>query len=95
MKPLHDRIIVKRQDESKEKTTPAGLYIPDVATEKPLRGEVIAVGPGRWHTDGTRLPMGVKVGDIIMFGKYTGQEVKDLDDNPVLIMREDEVFAVL
>jgi chaperonin GroES len=91
-KPLQDRILVKRLEEKEVKK--GGIIIPDTAKEKPQEAEVIAVGPGKVTDDGTRQPMGVKVGDKILFGKYSGSEVK-LDDEEYLIMREEDVLGIL
>jgi chaperonin GroES len=90
--PLQDRLIVRRLD-SEEKTS-GGLYIPDSAKEKPQQGEVVAVGKGKVKEDGTVIPMDIKKGDKILFGKYSGSEIK-LDGEELLIMREDEVLGVL
>ena len=92
VRPLHDRIIVQRIEESEQKV--GGIIIPDTAKEKPQQGKVIAVGKGKIKDDGKLLPLDVKEGDTILFGKYSGQEIK-LDGNEYLIMREDEVLAVL
>ncbi len=93
IKPLHDRILVKRLEEKKE-VKKGGIIIPDTAKEKPQEGEVIAVGPGKVGEDGKRHPMDVKVGDKILFGKYSGSEVK-LNDEEFLIMREEDVLGIL
>ena len=90
--PLHDRLVVKRVDE--EKTTPGGIVIPDNATEKPMRGKVTAVGAGKILDNGETRPIAVKVGDVILFGKYSGTEVK-VDDEELVVMREDDVMAVI
>ena len=90
-RPLHDRILVKRIEEGEQKI--GGIIIPDTAKEKPQQGKVVAVGSGKVKEDGTRIAMDVKAGDTILFGKYSGQEIK-LDGEEFLIMREDEVFAV-
>lgn len=92
VRPLHDRIIVRRVEEGEQ--THGSIIIPDTAKEKPQRGTVIAVGAGKVNEDGTRVPLDVKAGDAILFGKYTSQEVK-LDGVDYLIMREDEVLAVV
>lgn len=92
IKPLADRILVKRIEE--EETKKGGIIIPDTAREKPQQGEVIAVGPGRVDEQGKRIPMEVKVGDRILFGKYAGTEVK-IDDEEYLIMREDDVLGII
>ena len=91
-RPLHDRIIVRRLEEGDQ--TSGGIIIPDSAKEKPQRGTVIAAGSGTLRDDGRRVPLDVKPGDLILFGKYTSQEVK-LNGEDYLIMREDEVLAVL
>ncbi len=93
IKPLHDRILVKRID-SQEEEVRGGIVIPDTAKEKPQEGEVVAVGDGKVLDSGTKLGMSVKKGDRILFGKYSGSEVK-LDGQEYLIMREDEVLGVL
>jgi chaperonin GroES len=93
IRPLHDRIVVKRIEESAEKTA-SGLFIPDSAKEKPQEGEVIAVGNGKRNDKGERDALDVKAGDRILFGKYSGSDIK-LDGNEYLIMREDEVLGVL
>ncbi|SHN48746.1 co-chaperone GroES [Desulfovibrio litoralis] len=90
--PLHDRVLVKRL-ESEEKTA-GGLYIPDTAKEKPSKGEIIAVGPGKVSKDGKAIPMTVKVGDKVLFNKYAGSEVKD-DVNDYIMMREDDILAII
>ena len=90
--PLHDRILVRRIDEGE--TVRGGIIIPDTAKEKPQQGRVIAAGNGKSKDDGKRIPLDVKAGDTILFGKYSGQEIK-LDGEEYLIMREDEVLAVL
>ena len=92
LRPLHDRIIVKRIEEGEQKI--GGIIIPDTAKEKPQQGKVIAAGKGKIKDDGKLVPMDVKEGDTILFGKYSGQEIK-LDGDEFLIMREDEVLAVL
>jgi chaperonin GroES len=91
IRPLHDRIIVKRLDEQEQ--MPGGIIIPDTAKEKPQQGEVIAAGEGKFREDGTRQPLDVKAGDRVLFGKYSGSEVK-IDDKEYLIMREDEILGV-
>src|SRR5215831_9517261 len=92
VRPLHDRIIVQRLDEGEQKI--GGIIIPDTAKEKPQQGKVIAAGAGKVKDDGTRQPLDVKEGDTILFGKYSGQEIK-MDGEDYLIMREDEVLAVV
>lgn len=92
LRPLHDRVIVKRVEE--ERTTPGGIVIPDNATEKPMRGEVLAVGNGKVLENGEQRALDVKVGDTVLFGKYSGTEVK-VDDDELLVMREDDIMAVI
>src|SRR5213080_3197209 len=92
VRPLHDRIIVQRLEEGEQKI--GGIIIPDTAKEKPQQGKIIAVGNGKSKDDGKRVPLDVKSGDTILFGKYSGQEIK-LDGEEFLIMREDEVLAVI
>ncbi|MCC5811265.1 MAG: co-chaperone GroES [Ectothiorhodospiraceae bacterium] len=91
IRPLHDRVIIKRMEE--ERTTPGGIVIPDSATEKPIRGEVMAVGKGKSNDKGEVQPLDVKVGDKVLFGKYAGTEVK-VDGEDLLVMREDDIMAV-
>jgi chaperonin GroES len=91
VRPLHDRIIIQRLDEGEQKV--GGIIIPDTAKEKPQQGKVIAAGAGKVKDDGTRQPLDVKAGDRILFGKYSGQEIK-LDGEDYLIVREEEVLAV-
>ena len=91
-KPLHDRVVIKRVEE--ETKTKGGLIIPDTAKEKPMQGEVLAVGPGARNEDGDLIPMGVKVGDRVLFGKWSGTEVK-LDGEDLLIMKESDIMGVL
>ena len=91
VRPLHDRVIVQRLDEPLD---PQGLIvIPDSAKEKPQHGKVLAAGPGAFNKDGARVPLDVKAGDTILFGKYSGQEIK-LDGVEVLIMKEDDILAI-
>ena len=90
--PLNDRVLVKRL-ESEEKTA-GGLYIPDTAKEKPSKGEVVAAGPGKADESGKRIAMAVKAGDVVLFNKYAGTEVK-LDGVEHLVMREDDILAVI
>ena len=92
VRPLHDRIIVQRIDEGEQKV--GGIIIPDSAKEKPQQGTVIAVGNGKANDNGKRIPLDVKAGDRILFGKYSGQEIK-LDGQEYLIMKEDDVLAVI
>ena len=93
VRPLHDRIIVQRLEEEEEQQV-GGIIIPDTAKEKPQQGKVVAVGKGKIKDDGGLVPMDVQDGDTILFGKYSGQEIK-LDGEEYLIMREDEVLGVL
>lgn len=92
LRPLHDRVIVKRLEE--EKKSAGGIIIPDNAAEKPVRGEVIAVGPGKKTDDGKLIAPDVKAGDVVLFGKYSGSEVK-VEGTDYLVMREDDIMAVL
>jgi chaperonin GroES len=92
IRPLHDRVIIKRLEE--ERTSPGGIVIPDTAAEKPIKGKVIAVGKGKILEDGHVRPLDVKVGDNILFGKYSGTEVK-VDGEELLVMREEDVMAVI
>ncbi|MEO5346125.1 MAG: co-chaperone GroES [Magnetococcus sp. YQC-9] len=92
LRPLHDRVVVKRTEE--EKKTAGGIIIPDTAKEKPIQGEVLAVGKGAILENGTIRPMDVKVGDIVLFAKYAGTEVK-LDGEELLIMRETDIMGIL
>ena len=91
-KPLHDRVVVKRVEE--ETKTKGGIIIPDTAKEKPMQGEILAVGPGARNDRGELVPMGVKVGDRVLFGKWSGTEVK-IDGEELLIMRESDIMGVL
>src|SRR3982751_3864284 len=92
IRPLHDRLVVRRLDEGEQKS--GSIIIPDSAKEKPQQGRVISAGFGKANVDGKRFPLDVKAGDLILFGKYTSQEVK-IDGEDLLIMREDEVLAVI
>ena len=92
IRPLHDRVIVQRLEEGEQKV--GGIIIPDTAKEKPQQGKVIAAGNGKSKDDGKRVPLDVKAGDLILFGKYSGQEIK-LDGEEYIIMREDEVLGVI
>lgn len=91
IRPLHDRIVVKRWEE--EKTSPGGIVIPDTAKEKPIKGEVVAVGPGKTLDNGETRTLDVQVGDKILFGKYAGTEIK-IDGQEYLILREDDVMGI-
>ncbi|EGV33923.1 MULTISPECIES: co-chaperone GroES [Thiorhodococcus] len=92
IRPLHDRVVVRRMEE--ERTTAAGIVIPDSATEKPIQGEIIAVGKGKILESGEARPLDVKVGDRVLFGKYSGTEVK-LDGQEFLVMREEDIMGVV
>jgi chaperonin GroES len=92
LRPLQDRIIVKRVEE--ETMTAGGLFIPETAKEKPQRGKIVAVGNGKKTEDGKVLPLDVKVGDLVLFGKYAGTEIK-VDNDDYLMMREDDILAVV
>ena len=92
IRPLHDRVIVKRMEE--ERTSAGGIVIPDSATEKPIKGEVTAVGSGKLLENGETRAIDLKVGDKVLFGKYSGTEVK-IDDEEYLVMREDDIMAVI
>jgi chaperonin GroES len=92
VRPLHDRIIIQRLEEGEQQI--GGIIIPDSAKEKPQQGKVIAAGNGKTKDDGTRTPLDVKAGDLILFGKYSGQEIK-LDGEEYIIMREEEVLGVV
>jgi chaperonin GroES len=92
IRPLQDRVIVKRVEE--EEKTKGGIIIPETAKEKPQEGQVIAAGPGKVTDDGKKIPMEVKVGDRILFGKYSGTEIK-IDGEEHLIMREDDILGII
>ena len=92
VRPLHDRVIVRRKEE--ERTSAGGIVIPDSATEKPIRGEVTAVGNGKLLDSGEVRGLDVKVGDEVLFGKYSGTEVK-VDSEDLLVLREDDIMAVI
>ncbi len=92
IRPLHDRVVVKRMEE--ERKSPGGIVIPDAATEKPMRGEIVAAGKGKILENGDVRPLDVKVGDKVLFGKYSGTEVKELGDG-MLVMREEDIMAVI
>ncbi|MDE0742367.1 MAG: co-chaperone GroES [Woeseiaceae bacterium] len=91
IRPLHDRVIVKRMEE--ERTSPGGIVLPDGATEKPIKGEVIAVGNGRVLDSGKMRALDVKAGDQVLFGKYSGTEIK-VDGEELLVMKEDDIVAI-
>lgn len=92
LRPLHDRVVVKRMEE--ERTSPGGIVIPDSATEKPIKGEVVAVGNGKITDSGEVRALDLKAGDKILFGKYSGTEVK-VEGEELLVMREDDIMAVI
>ena len=92
IRPLHDRVIVKRLEE--ERKTASGIVIPDAAAEKPDQGEIISVGPGKRDENGKQVALDVKVGDRVLFGKYSGQTVK-IDGNEFLVMREEDIMGVV
>jgi len=92
IRPLHDRVVIRRKEE--ERTTPGGIVIPDSATEKPIQGEVVAVGNGKPLDNGQVRPMAVKVGDRVLFGKYSGTEVK-IAGEELLVMREEDLMGVI
>jgi len=92
IRPLHDRVVVQRMEE--ERTSAGGIVIPDSATEKPIRGEVKAIGNGKVTDSGELRGLDVKVGDTVLFGKYSGTEIK-IDGDELLVMREDDIMAVI
>ena len=92
IKPLHDRVIIRRIEEGEQ--VRGGIIIPDTAKEKPQEGEVIAVGEGKYKEDGTRQSLDVKVGDRVLFGKYSGSEIK-IDNEELMMMREDEILGII
>ena len=92
IKPLHDRVVVRRIDE--DERTPGGIIIPDTAKEKPMQGEVVAVGPGARDDDGDRIEPDVKPGDKVLFGKWSGTEVK-IDGEELLIMKESDIMGII
>ena len=92
IRPLHDRVVVRRVED--ERTSPGGIVIPDSATEKPMQGEVLAVGNGKILDNGEQRGLDVKVGDKVLFGKYSGTEVK-VDGEEVLVMREDDIMGII
>ena len=92
IRPLHDRVIIKRIEEGEQ--IRGGIIIPDTAKEKPMEGEVVAVGEGKYKDDGTRQALDVKQGDRVLFGKYSGSEIK-IDGEELLIMREDEILGII
>jgi chaperonin GroES len=92
IRPLQDRVIIKRMEE--ERTSAGGIVIPDSAAEKPIKGKVIAVGPGKILDNGDKRPVDLKAGDTVLFGKYSGTEVK-INDEELLVMREDDIMGVI
>ncbi len=92
IRPLHDRVVIKRMEE--ERTSAGGIVIPDSATEKPVRGEVVAVGNGKISENGDVRPLDVKVGDQVLFGKYSGTEIK-MNGDELLVMREDDIMGIV
>ena len=92
IRPLHDRVVVRRLEE--ERTSAGGIVIPDSAAEKPMTGEILAVGNGKVQENGDQRPLDVKVGDKVLFGKYSGTEVK-VEGDDVLVMREDDIMGVI
>ena len=92
IRPLHDRVVVRRTEE--ERKSPGGIVIPDTATEKPIRGKIVAVGKGKILENGEIRPLDVKVNDEILFGKYSGTEIK-VDGEDLVVMREDDVMAII
>ena len=92
IRPLHDRVVIKRLED--ERTSPGGIVIPDTATEKPMQGEVVAIGPGKMLDDGKVIPLGVKTGEKVLFGKYSGTEVK-VNGDELVVMREDDIMGIV
>ena len=92
IRPLHDRVIVRRVED--ERTSPGGIVIPDTAAEKPMQGEILAIGKGKIQENGDIRPLDVKVGDKVLFGKYSGTEVK-VEGEEVLVMREEDIMGVI
>jgi chaperonin GroES len=92
IRPLHDRVIVKRLEE--ERTSSGGIVIPDTAAEKPMKGQVVAAGPGKLSDEGKLRPLDVKAGDKVLFGKYSGTEVK-VDGQDLVVMREDDIMGII
>ncbi len=92
IRPLHDRVVVRRVED--ERTSPGGIVIPDSATEKPMQGEIVAAGNGKVLDNGEQRGLDVKVGDTVLFGKYSGTEVK-IDGEDLLVMREDDIMGVI
>ncbi len=92
IRPLHDRVVVRRMED--ERTSAGGIVIPDSAAEKPMRGEVVAIGTGKIQDNGTVRALAVKVGDVVLFGKYSGTEVK-INHEELVVMKEDDIMAVV
>ena len=92
LRPLHDRVVVRRTEE--ERKSPGGIVIPDTATEKPIKGEVLAVGKGKRSDKGELMPLDLKVGDRVLFGKYSGQTVR-LKGDELLVMREEDIMGIV
>lgn len=92
IRPLHDRVVIKRLEE--ERTTAGGIVIPDTATEKPVRGEIVAIGPGKMLDSGKLIPLSVKTGEKVLFGKYSGTEVK-IGGEELVVMREDDIMGII
>ncbi len=92
IRPLHDRVVIRRLEE--ERTSAGGIVIPDTAAEKPVRGEVVSIGPGKMLDKGEIIPLGVKKGDQVLFGKYSGTEVK-VSGEELIVMREDDIMGVI
>lgn len=92
IRPLHDRVVVRRMEE--ERTSAGGIVLPDSATEKPMRGEIIAIGAGKRLDNGDTQALAVKVGEIVLFGKYSGTEVK-VDGEELVVMREDDIMGII
>jgi chaperonin GroES len=92
IRPLHDRVVIERLEE--ERTSAGGIVIPDSATEKPMRGKVVAMGPGKMLDNGNVIPLGVKEGDEVLFGKYSGTEVT-VEGHELVVMREDDIMGVV
>lgn len=92
IQPLHDRVVIKRSEEAR--TSAGGIVIPDTATEKPIRGKIVAIGPGKMLDNGQLIPLTVKVGDEVVFGKYSGTEVK-LNSDELIVLREDDIMGIV
>ena len=92
IRPLHDRVVIKRLEE--ERTSAGGIVIPDSAAEKPVRGKVVAIGAGKMLTDGKVVPLAVKTGDTVVFGKYSGTEIK-IEGVDLIVMREEDIMGII